>query len=50
MPKRRYISPEERQEIIDKLRLNYYNIGISKVKNENDKKYLKKDIYLQRKD
>ena len=30
MPKRRYISPEERQEIIDELRLNYYNNGISK--------------------
>ena len=29
IPKRRYIYPEERQEIIDELRLNYYNNGIS---------------------
>ena len=30
IPKERYISPEERQEIIDKLRLKQYNNGISK--------------------
>ena len=30
IPKERYISPEERQEIIDELRLKQYNNGISK--------------------
>ena len=29
-PKERYISPEERQEITDELRIKYYNNGISK--------------------
>ena len=28
IPKEKYISPEERQETIDKLRLNQYNNGI----------------------
>ena len=32
IPKERYISPEERQEIIDELRLKQYNNGISKNK------------------
>ena len=30
IPKEKYISPEERQEIIDKMRLKHYNNGISK--------------------
>ena len=30
IPKERYVSPEERQEIIDEVRLKQYNNGISK--------------------
>ena len=50
IPKEKYISPEERQEIIDELRLKQYNNGISKshkknnsatVTNENDKEMAK---------
>ena len=33
MPKERYISPEEIQEIIDELRLKQYNNGILKIIN-----------------
>ena len=48
--KETYISPEERQEIIDELKLKYYNDGISensqqnnseKVTNKNDTELLK---------
>ena len=36
MPKERYISPGERQEIVDEQRLNQYNNEISKIINLND--------------
>ena len=41
MPKERYVSREERQEIIDELRLKYYNNGISK-NHKNSKKFATK--------
>ena len=41
IPKERYISPEERQEIIDELRLKQYNNGISK-NHKSFKKFTRK--------
>ena len=56
-----YIYSEETHEIVDELRLKQYNNGISKKKlhskiiqrqlqTRTTKKYLTKDIYLQKKD
>ena len=46
IPKERYISPEERQRIIDKLRLIYkYNNGISK-NNKLVRQYTKSTIQI----
>ena len=65
IPKERYISPGERQEIIDELKLKQYNNRISKnhksyqkihnkiiqkqLQMRMIKKYIKKDIYLRKK-
>ena len=52
--KQRYVSPEERPEIIDELRLEQYDNKISKNvqqnNSENDKEIPKKDICPQKKD
>ena len=59
LPKERYVSQEERQEIIDELTLKQCGNDISKNHNKTIqkklqmrtiKKYLKKNIYLQKKD
>ena len=42
IPKQRYISPEERQENIDELRLKYWNNGISKNHNKSFKNFITK--------
>ena len=52
--KQRYVSPEEKPEIIDELRLEQYDNKISKNvqqnNSENDKEIPKKDICPQKKD
>ena len=42
IPKQRYISPEERQENIDELRLKHWNNGISKNHNKSFKNFITK--------
>ena len=61
IPKRRYVFLEERQEVINELRLKYYNNGRSEnhknynklvqtqLQNKMIKNFLKKDTYLQKK-
>ena len=44
IPKERYISPKERQKIIDELKLAYYNNGISKNSEFNRRRHIKSTI------
>ena len=44
IPKERYISPKERQKIIDELKLAYYNNGISKNSEFNRRRRIKSTI------
>ena len=55
IPKKRYVSPEESQEISDELRLKQYGNEISKnhnkiIQRQLQMRMIKKDIYLQKKD